>query len=413
MKINVILGTLMLMLLVSCGKNTPVPSAALVPSETAVPASATFTPSPVPPTETATATVVPTETSTPTVTPSPTPSVIGPTNFPSDVDPLTGLKVSDPTLLDRRPIAVKVNIYPRTYYRPPWGLSFADLVYDYYHNDGYTRFHAIYLGTDAPLIGAVRSGRLLDYDLIYMYKSNFAFGSADPIIYRRLAGAEFGNRLVLEGNPTACPPAAKTPLCRFEPNKSDLLLGSTTAITQYITNKGIENGRQNLDGMSFDPTVPQNGTAANQVFVKYSLDDYTRWDYDPTSGRYLRFQDNILHAESAPEEFVPLLDRVNNQQISAANVVVIFVRHEYFRQPPGEIVDILLSGSGDAIAFRDGQMYKVKWNRPTVTSVLFLSNPDGTPFPFKPGNTWFQLVGTSSKSLNPSTGVYRYEYSLP
>ena len=413
MKIRILLGVVLLMLLVSCGQQTPTPTEIILPSETLPEPTitSTFTPSPVPPTETAT--VVPTETSTPTITPSPTPSIIGPTDFPSNVNPLTGLKVDNLAMLERRPIALKANLFPRNYYRPPWGLSLADLIFDYYHNAGYSRLHAIYLGTDSELVGAVRSGRMFDYDLVYMYKSIFAYGSADPIVNRRLMGAEFGNRLVLERNTIPCPPTAKNPLCRFEPNKTDLLLGSTTALSQYITDKGIENGRQNLDGMAFSTLVPPNGTAANQVFVSYSQDDYVRWDYDPTTGRYLRFQDNVFHAERAPEEFVPLLDRVNNQQISAANVVVVFVRHEYYRQPPGEIIDILLSGSGKAIAFRDGQMYEVQWNRPSITSVLFLSNPDGTPFPFKPGNTWFQIVVNSSKSLQPGEGVYRYQFSIP
>ena len=411
MKTRAILSILLVMLLASCGLKTPELTATLPPTE--LPATETVTPSPLPPTATATATLVPTETSTPTITPSPTPSVIGPTNFPTDVDPLTGLKVSNPALLERRPIAAKVNLYPRTAYRPSWGLSFADLVFDYYHNAGYSRLHAIYLGTDSDLVGAVRSARMFDYDLVSMYKSDFAFGSADPIIYRRLVGAEFGNRLILEGNAVSCPPTEKNPLCRFEPNKNDLLLASTSAISKYITAKGIDNGRQNLDGMAFGDLVPQNGTAANQVFVSYSQDDYVRWDFDPTTGRYLRFQDNIFHAENAPEEFAPLIDRNNNQQISSANVVVLFVRHEYFRQPPGEIVDILLSGSGKAVAFRDGQMYEVTWNRPTINSVVFLTNADGTPFTFKPGNTWFQVIGVTSKSLKPADNVFRYEYALP
>ena len=42
------------------------------------------------------------------------------------------------------------------------GLSMADIVYDYYHNDGYSRLHAIFYGQDAELVGAIRSGRLLD-----------------------------------------------------------------------------------------------------------------------------------------------------------------------------------------------------------------------------------------------------------
>ena len=46
-------------------------------------------------------------------------------------------------------------------------------------------------------------------------------------------------------------------------------------------------------------------------------------------------------------------------------------------------------------AFRDGQAYKVKWQR-NNTDVVSLTNPDGTPFAFKPGTTWFEVIGLKS-----------------
>src|SRR4030066_392083 len=98
------------------------------------------TPTPEPPTPT----LSPPSTSTPAYPP----EGYGPQNFPPDVNPLTGLKLRDADLLARPPGAIKVSIVPRTSSRPPWGLSSADLVYDYYQNDGYTRFHAIFYGED-------------------------------------------------------------------------------------------------------------------------------------------------------------------------------------------------------------------------------------------------------------------------
>ena len=79
-------------------------------------------------------TQVPTETPIPEAT-DPV-QAYGPSNFPPDVNPLTGLVISDPSLLDRRPVAVKVQIFPRGQ-RPPFGISLADIVYDYYQNNGF------------------------------------------------------------------------------------------------------------------------------------------------------------------------------------------------------------------------------------------------------------------------------------
>src|SRR3972149_5910623 len=166
--------------------------------------------SPVPPTSTATSTTVPTSTTTPTpVYPE---EGYGPDNFPSDVNPLTGLMVADPDILDKRPVAIKVNIVPRTSTRPPWGLAAADIVYEFYQNDVYTRFHAIYYGKEASLVGPIRSARFPDASLVPMYKSIFAYGSADARINSRLLNSEFGNRLRLEGGgQSLCPATAEEP----------------------------------------------------------------------------------------------------------------------------------------------------------------------------------------------------------
>ncbi len=405
---RVFIGLILIFLLAGCGQLDTTPTAALTVQPTSLTTATPFLPAK----DTSTPTLTPTiaDTSTPTVTP--TPVVYGPTNFPANVDPLTGLVVSDPSLLDRRPVAVKINIVPRSSNRPPWGLSLADIVYDYYHNAGYSCFHAIFYGHNADLAGPIRSARMLDYELVHMYQSIFAYGSADPLINERLLNADFADRLLLEGNPSTCPPVAPDPFCRIEPNTYDLLLGNTATMSADITARGVANGRQDLDGMYFNAKAPADGVKGTQLYVRYSGDNYTRWDYDPATGLYLRFQDNVYDTGQG-EDYAPLTDRNNDQQLSAANVVVILARHEFFQQPPAEIIDILLSGSGTAYAYRDGQMYQVQWSRPTINSVLTLTYEDGTPFPFKPGTTWFQVVGVSTKAADEGNGAWRFDFLMP
>ncbi|HSJ86019.1 MAG TPA: DUF3048 domain-containing protein, partial [Anaerolineales bacterium] len=55
--------------------------------------------------------------------------------LPTDLDPLTGLVPADPSLLERRPLAIKVANYPR-YIRPQSGLTLADNIYEYYIEGG-------------------------------------------------------------------------------------------------------------------------------------------------------------------------------------------------------------------------------------------------------------------------------------
>jgi hypothetical protein len=403
------ISLLLVFILTGCGAINIPPTTRV--ENTVVPTVNSVTPSPIP-TNTATATFTPTSTETPLPTFTPTPVVYGPTNFPDNVDPLTGLIVSDPSLLDRRPIEVKVNIVPRTTNRPPWGLSFADIVYDYYHNDGYSRFNAIFLGNDADLVGPIRSGRMLDYELVHMYQSIFAYGSADALINARLLNSDFSDRILLEGYQNTCPPNPSDPFCRYGPSEYDLLLGNTADFSDVITARGVSNGRQNLDGMLFEQEIPGGGVPGTQVYVRYSGDNYTRWDYDPTTGKYLRFQDAVFDTGQG-EEYEPLTDRLNDQQLTASTVVVVLAQHSYYQEPPAEIIDILLSGTGTAYAFRDGQMYQVQWNVPAYNSVLSLSYADGTPFPFKPGSTWIQVVNSYNNGVDEGSGAWRFDFSIP
>lgn len=404
------LVSLLLLLLLLSACNTP----SVVEEQPASPTpTATITPEPSPtPTETATPTETP-PLPTDTPAPTPTPQPYGPDEFPEGINPLTGLPVANPDSLNRRPIGIKVNIFPREQYRPTWGLSFADIVFDYYHNNGYSRFHAILYGNDSELTGAVRSGRLLDEDLVRMYKSIFVYGGASEEIDSVFWNSEFANRLVREGRESLCPPTVENPLCRYEPSGVSNLLAGTLEVHQSIQDKGVADTRQNLSGMLFDLNIPENGKEGQTVTTRYSSDDYNRWDYDPVTGQYLRFQDN-RQDQGEGEEYVPLTDRTTEEQISADNVVIVFASHQNVSPKTNqEVFDINLMGTGKALAFRDGQAYEVVWNRPTPDSVLYLTYPDGRHYPYKPGVTWYQVVGIYSQISEEEGGAWRVVIGIP
>lgn len=392
----------LMFVLAACQSQNPIPENTPtldLPTETSAP---TDTPAPtntpLPPTETPTATLPPTST--------PLPEPVGPSGFPSGVNPLTGLSVDDPDNLERRPMGVKVQLFPRGQ-RPPWGISLADIVFHYYQNNGITRLHAIFYGNDAEKIGPIRSARLFDAPIVRMYESTFAFGSADSRIFSRLYGADLASRLILEGS-NSCPP-----MCREDPNGLNLLVTNTEDLEAWADAK-IDNSRQNLDGMSFDYRLPSGGSQSRQLSVRYSISSYVRWDYDQATGRYLRFEDTQEDSGGSGEVYGPTVDRLTAQQLAADNVVVLVLPHQYFfRSGNSEIIDILISGSGEAYAFRDGQTYRVTWNRPTLDALVTLTFPDGNVYPLKPGSTWYEVIGTSSQVIPNEDGSWRFQFSIP
>lgn len=353
----------------------------------------------------------------PPVTASPTQRIISHTtssptieNPGSDVNinPLTGLEVEKLDNLNRRPIAVKVQLFPRGQ-RPPWGISSADIVYDYYQNNGVTRLTAIFYGEDAQRIGPIRSARLFDLNIIKMYKSLFIFGLADWRIYQKLLKSVVSDRLVVEKY-GSCPP-----LCRIEPESYNHLVVDTSTLEEYLSDIGISNDKQNLDGMVFSEIPPENGLPAEDITIRISRSAYSRWVYDPETGYYLRYQDT---REAAPleEVYEPLVDQLNGEQISSSNVIILFLAHKYAYQTEAgdnEVFNIRFSGEGEAVAIRDGLLFQIYWSRRDTDSPLILTMPDRTSYPYKPGNTWYQLLGKTSSTENLSENRWRFEFKVP
>ncbi|MBN1147585.1 MAG: DUF3048 domain-containing protein [Anaerolineales bacterium] len=387
----------------------PTPASSVAATSSAPPTETTEPNDPPPSPASATDTAIPPSDS-PVPPAAPTPVAYGPHNFPANVDPLTGQIVGDKTVLERRPLAIKIQIFPRGQ-RPVWGASKADIIYDFYQNSGMTRWHAIFLGQDAETVGPVRSARLVDIDLIRMYKSIFAFGGAETRTRNKLFSAEFAYRLVVEGGANKCPP-----MCRVDPNGYNYLVTNTTELSNYAAREGIDNERQNLEGMSFSELPADGAARGEQIFARYSASSYNRWDFNPATGRYLRYQDTVEAPSPEQEVYDVFIDRLTQTQIETDNVVFLVMPHQYaFGTHPGnsEVINMRFEGSGKAYAFREGRVYEVTWNRPDPASVLFLTFPDGRPYPFKPGQTWFQIIGQSSTVEQPGEGIWRFQFQIP
>lgn len=330
---------------------------------------------------------------------------------PAGLNPLTGLVVADPSLLDRHPVAVKISNYPRSV-RPQWGLSLADIVYEYYINNDLTRFYAIFYGQNAPLAGPIRSGRLFDGYLNDIYKDVFVFASADQRVLDVLYQDHPDWQLVALLDGPDCPP---NPVCRYSPDAENFLLADTAAVSAYAARNGGAEGRPNLKGMTFAGAVAPGGQNATRIFNYYSYSAYSYWDFDPTTGRYLRFQDTQENVGSRPEDYHALVDRLTSQQVAADNVVVLFIPHFHRAYTPAtntepavEIVDMEFEGDGLAYGFRDGQAYELVWVH-DEGEPLYLVYSDGRPYEFKPGTTWFQVHNDDSRFTTDS-GIWRFEF---
>jgi hypothetical protein len=349
----------------------------------------------------------PEATETPSETPVELKYTYGPNHFPNGINPLTGLPVSDPTILQRRPMAIKITNYPRSV-RPQWGLNLADHIYEYHIGDDMTRFIGVFYGNDAERVGPVRSARLFDEDVVRMYKAFFVFGYADPKVRDELFDEDLIPFLIFE-TPNNCPP-----ICRYDNGLAyNNLFADTAGLTRYFAEKGKNNDEQDLDGLLFDFAVPPGGQMGENFSIYYTYVSYNRWAYDADLGRYLRNQE-IENDNGQELTYAPLMDELSGSQVSASNVVVLYVAHEtFYKSSSTWILDISLKGHGTGYGFRDGQIYPLFWSHKATAKMINLYFADGEPYPLKPGNVWFEVIGETSQEPTLSDNSWNFSFGIP
>jgi hypothetical protein len=349
-------------------------------------------------------TPTPTITLTPTITRTLVPVTypVGPSDFPSDINPLTGLRVHDPEILNRRPLAVKVPNYPRTA-RPQTGLSQADFLIEFYTEAGSTRFIAMYYGQEALKVGPIRSARIMDTRVVPRYDAILVHVQAFETVWDVIS--QTGVSTINEF-PASCPVICRDP---NEPEGVNSAFTNTVELTKYASRVGMLSGKPNLDGMLFDTAVPAGGKPANGLWIQFSSAAWAEWKYDPASKRYLRFSE-----KDNTGAMIPLDDKGTGKQLAIDNLVVMFAPIKpYFTDKPksGELWDVDFAGSGKAFFFRDGQAIEGQWQNSGPASPFRFVDKQGKLVALHPGSTYLAILGYYTQGGSTASTEWKfYDY---
>jgi hypothetical protein len=304
-----------------------------------------------------------------------------PAALPGNVSPYTGLPVEDPEALRRRPIFVCINndAVGRSAH---FGLGLADLVYEYIV-DGFTltRITAMYQSKNAERIGPVRSARMPNVWMTYMYDGILACsGGSDEVRY--LLKNEVGFPYLDADIDDLRQDGAY--FFSIGTDYRTRMQTSTDGVNRWIEDHGLDK-EWSRSGFQFSEESPPNPIgAANVIQIAYPGGNGVEWRYDPALGGYVRFQ--------AGQQQV---DPATGQPIVAQNVAVIAAEHTLTDIVEDSLgtkgVDIALYGFGDFRIFRDGQVYEGTWRADPETPPRWLG-PGEVIVQLKPGQTWIQVV---------------------
>lgn len=247
-------------------------------------------------------------------------------------------------------------------------------------------------------VGPVRSGRLIYADIAAFFPDScliYAFASAE--VLEQLPQCAFVDHDVQGGGYMLGIPEL-IQLAR-DSKKPDQVIDYTSNV------------------YSVDP--PEGGENASRLHVYIAWLNQSAWVYDPLSESWWRYVDSA--SEMTPGVLHPEVDRLTGRQLHFENVIVLFARHDVV-SPTNLDIHLEQDWLGDALLFRDGRMYDIRWSTVATEEefqsdrrkpIRFLHLDDKTPFPLRPGRTWIVVVTLDTPVTETSAGEWLLQFLQP
>ncbi len=250
----------------------------------------------------------------------------------------------------------------------------------------------------SALVGPVRSGRLIYADIAGFFHGScliFAYASAEVLV--------------------------KLPTCAFVDH---ILQGGgymlpVDEMKQLANDRKDVHTQENYVSNTFSVVPPDGGILAKRLDVYIAWLNQSAWVYDAASQSWWRYVDDadpqdagVLHPE---------IDRLTGRQLQFENVIVLFAKHDVV-SPTNLDIHLEQDWVGDALLFRDGRVYKIRWstrasaeeiNSGIRKPIQFYYPDEKTLFPLKPGHTWITVVTLLTTVTQKNAGEWLLQFSQP
>ena len=302
-----------------------------------------------------------------------------------------------------RPLGVMIENHQEA--RPQSGISFADVVYEAVAEGGITRTLSVFYCRDAGIVGPVRSARTYFLDYISEY--------GPYPLYTHVGGANspgpanaLGQIIDYGWNQYNDLSQFSIGFPTFKRDESRLGHEVATEHTMYsVTNKlwdiGKKRGLTQVDKSgaqwdedfvpyTFKEDAPADKRPASQTIhidfwnnPNYSVD----WKYDKAKNVYLRNNGGEPH-----------MDRNPKKQLSAKNIVVLFMKESHAMDGYENNAHMLYGnkGTGEATIFMDGKEITGTWEKADREGRTQLFDDAGKEIKFNRGVIWFEIQPTGA-----------------
>lgn len=170
---------------------------------------------------------------------------------------------------------------------------------------------------------------------------------------------------------------------------------------------------------TYSTNALEGGMTASQLHVYFAWLNQSAWKYDPLYESWWRYVDNAEEATAG--QVHPEIDRLTGRQLHFENVIVLFAKHDVI-SPTNLDIHLEQDWLGDALLFRDGKMYNIRWSTVATEEeiqtgrrkpIRFLNQDEKTPFPLKPGHTWITVVTPETTVTESAAGEWLLQFFQP
>ena len=306
---------------------------------------------------------------TTTLAPSTTEPATGP------VAPLTGLRVSDGSLLARPALAVKVDNLDNASQSavPQAGLAEADLVYEVIVEGNITRFVAVFHSHAAGRVGPVRSARTTDLSLLQPFgKILFAWSGGNDGVRAAVRDAPH----LLDVGHDNLPASYHRDSSRRAPHN---LFVDADELWKSPKADGVAAPQPIFRYRTEGQAQPATAEAAAGIDLTWGAGGTpVAWRWDAKTQSYLRSQRGRAHNDA------------EGDRLTAKNVVVLVTAYGQSgadaRSP-----EAITTGTGEAFVYTQGRVIHGRWGRLVPEAPASLFDSTGAPILLTPGRTWVEL----------------------
>lgn len=305
-----------------------------------------------------------------------------------NVNPLTGLcdGISDEAL-ERRPIAVMINNMIKAL--PQWGISQADIIYEMLAEGRITRLLAIFQDySKIEYLASVRSARPYYMDIAQSYGAVYIhFGGSVPAYDAIKTRTDLVHIDGIKGtwNDTFYRDPDRKATMGLE--HSVVTTGDRLADAMKILEKKGYDLNQTAHPSAFrysdrlSENSAVNGEPASKITITYSSRHKPWFEYDPESGKYLRFE----YGE-------PQMDGKQDTQIATENVFVLRMETADVPNNALHLIEIQTTGTGEGYYFHDGTYVPITWSKEAYNSEIKYYDQNGEELIVARGQSFLSVI---------------------